>query len=157
MQINVRDILIESVGYNRSYKITGERPALEAVRLTRDVEGEVSVSRLEDGLLVRGHTTTEIELECHRCLRIFSRPITVKFQQLYKENPGDDELPITDRTIDLAPLIEQEILLNLPIKVLHDPDCKGIENAAGKYTKEDSAPRLQDQARITKGTKRGRT
>ena len=157
MQINVRDILVESVGYSRSYKITGERPSLESVRLTNEVEGEITISRLDSGLLVRGQVTTEVELECHRCLRTFNRPTKVKFKQLFAENPGDDELPITKGTIDLAPLVEQEILLGLPIKILCQPDCKGIDSATDKYTKVDTPARLQDQARITKGTKRGRT
>lgn len=157
MHVNVRDILAESVGYSRAYKITGERPALEQVKLTKDIEGEITISRLELGLLVQGRLATEIELVCDRCLRTFARPTAVKFQQLFSENPGDDEMPITDGEIDLAPLAEQEILLDLPIKILHDENCPGIESASGKYTKEDAGTRLKDQARITKGTKRGRT
>ena len=74
------------------------------------------------------------------------------------KKPVDDEMPIVDQNIDLAPLIEQEMLLSLPIKILHSEDCKGIENASDKYTREEQGiRRLQDQARITKGTKRGRT
>jgi uncharacterized protein len=152
MHINVRDILVESVGYSRAYKITGERPKLENVRLKADIEGETTISKLEAGLLVRGSVSTEIELECDRCLRTFTRPITVTFSQLFAEHPGDDELPVVDGIIDLAPLAEQEILLHLPIKILHDPHCRGIENAAGKYTKGDTSTSLRSQARITKGT-----
>ncbi len=157
MHINVRDILIESVGYSRTYLISGERPQLEAVRLTKDIEGEIKISRLDVGLNVSGHIKTEIELECHRCLRTFNRPTEVYFDQGYSEMLGDDEMPIIDDSIDLAPLIEQEIILHLPIKILCTPDCRGIENAPGKYTKDSTDTRLQDQARITKGTKRGRT
>jgi len=157
MHVNVRDILAESVGYSRAYKITGERPELEQAKLTRDVEGEITISRLELGLLVKGRLSTEIELVCDRCLRTFARPTTVKFQQLFSEIPGDDEMPIIDGEIDLAPSLEQEIFLDLPIKILHDENCQGVDSAAGKYTKVDAGTRLQDQARITKGTKRGRT
>jgi uncharacterized metal-binding protein YceD (DUF177 family) len=157
MHINVRDILIESVGYSQTYKISGERPKLEGVRLTKDIEGEITVSKLDVGLQVRGHVTTEIELECHRCLSIFNRPTEVYFSQEYSEAPEDDELPITDGEIDLGNLIEQEIVLHLPIKIICKPDCRGIENAPEKYTKENTDTRLANQARITKGTKRGRT
>jgi uncharacterized metal-binding protein YceD (DUF177 family) len=52
-------------------------------------------------------------------------------------------MPITDEIIDLAPLAEQEIILHLPIKILHDPDCPGIENAPEKYTKEDTSTSLR--------------
>jgi len=127
MHINVRDILAESTGYSRSYKISGEQPDLKDLQLIKPIEGEITISRLDDGLLARGHISTEIELECHRCLRTFNHPITISFSQLFSTAPGDDELPIGDRdTIDLAPLIEQEIALNIPIKVLCRPDCPGI-------------------------------
>jgi uncharacterized protein len=157
MHINVRDILVESVGYSRAYKITGERPELDSVRLTTDIEGEITISKLEVGLLVRGSISTEVELTCDRCLRSFTRPIRVSFSQLFSEEPDDDDLPITDNEIDLAPLIEQEIILALPIKILHDPNCPGIENAPEKYTKEDISTSLKLKARITKGIQRGRT
>jgi len=157
VQISVRDILSESVGYSRTYKIDGETPSLATVRLAQSVVGEVAIARLESGLLVRGQIETEASIECHRCLRTFDRPVKLRFKQLYAPDPGDDELPIVDDTIDLAPLIEQEIILSLPIKVLCTPNCRGIEIPASKYTKEDTGARLGDQARITKGNKRGRT
>jgi uncharacterized protein len=157
MHINVRDYLAESVGYSHTYKITGERPHLANVGLTSGIEGEVTISKLEVGLLVRGHIQTEIQLECDRCLRTFNRPASVSFSQTYAEVPGDDDLPIVDNEIDLAPLIDQEIVVSLPIKILHDPHCQGIQDASGKYTKEDTSTTLRSQARITKGNQRGRT
>jgi uncharacterized metal-binding protein YceD (DUF177 family) len=156
VQISVRDILIESVGFGRSYKISGETPPLASVRLTQPVRGEVSITRLEDGLLVRGQLATAVELECHRCLRTFERPAEIRFDQIYAQDPDDDQLPIEAGQIDLAPLIEQEVILGLPIKILCQPDCQGIEIPATKYTNDNGA-RLGDQARITKGNKRGRT
>jgi len=158
MHINVRDILVESVGYSRTYKITGERPDLEAVKLTRDIEGEISISRLDNSLLVRGHLATEIELECHRCLSTFSRSTEFNLKQEYAEAPIDEQMPTEGDVIDIAPLVEQEIILGLPIKVLCRLDCPGIKEAQGRYTKEEAiGVRLQDRAHITKGTKRGRT
>lgn len=156
MHINVRDFLTESVGYSRAYKFSGERPKLDSIQLTKDVEGELTISRLESALLVQGQFKTESEQICDRCLRTFNRPANVTFKQLYAENPGDDEMPIKDYEIDLAPLIEQEVILSLPIKLLHSPSCTGTE-AQAKYTSKDVTSRLKDQARITKGTKRGRT
>jgi uncharacterized protein len=158
MHINVRDLLVESVGHNRSYKISGERPDLEGITLTRDIEGEMQISRLDTSLLVSGQLFTEIELECHRCLRTFTRPIRFNLHQEYSETPIDDQMPMTDETIDIAPLAEQEIILGTPIKVLCRVDCPGIEEAAGKYTSEDNTnTRLGNKARIMKGTQRGRT
>lgn len=158
MHINVRDLLVESVGYNRTYKITGERPEFEDIRLTKDIEGEIQISRLDTSLLVTGQLFTEIELECDRCLRTFTRPIRCNLHQEYSESPVDDQLPITDNTIDIAPLAEQEIILGTPIKRLDREDCPGIPEAAGKYTNQDKPDTsVASRARITKGPKRGRT
>ncbi len=159
MHINVSDILIESVGYSRIYTVSGERPELADVRLTQDIEGEISISRLDDSLLVRGHLQTEIELECHRCLSTFTRPIRISLSQEFASRPVDDQMPITDGQINLAPLIEQEIILSLPIKHLCRPDCPGIVEAAGKHiTSTDTSSRPMSRARITtQGTTRGRT
>jgi uncharacterized protein len=157
MHINVQDILSEELGYNRSFVISGETPELDAVKLTEAIKGDVVISRLETGLLVEGHIETAIELECHRCLRSFIRPTRVKFTQVYTEEPSDEEMPIEGNEIDLAPLVQQEILVNLPIKILCRPDCPGVEGAAGEYMAEETDNSLKNQARITKGSKRGRT
>lgn len=137
MHINVRDILAESVGTQRNYKVSGERPELKNSKLLADLEGEFTISRLESGLRVQGRLETEVELECHRCLRAFAHPLKLRFQQVYAEDPGDDELPIKRErggTIDLAPAIDQEIILSLPLKILCRPDCSGIVTPASKRT-----------------------
>ena len=158
MHINVRDLLVESVGYNRTYKISGERPDFEDIRLDQDIEGEIQISRLDNSLLVTGQLSTAILLECDRCLRTFTRPLRANLHQEYAESPVDDQLPIVDESIDIAPLAEQEIILGTPIKKLCRIDCPGIEDVAGKYTKEDNTDtRVITNARITKGPKRGRT
>ena len=106
MHINVRDILVESVGHNRTYKISGERPDLETVELVQDIVGEISISRLDASLLVRGQLYTAIQLECHRCLSTFTRPTQFNLHQEYALTPGDDQMPIVDDEIDIDDLIE---------------------------------------------------
>jgi uncharacterized protein len=152
MRINVRDILAEDLGYNRSFLIGDEMPDLESVKLTKPIQGEVTISKLEDSLLAEGRVQTEIELECHRCLRTFTHPVKVGFSQTYSEKPVDEDMPITDETVDLAPLVEQEILVNLPIKLICRTDCEGVEGVEGKYNKEEPGNRLGDKARIKKGS-----
>ncbi|HEY6736974.1 MAG TPA: YceD family protein [Candidatus Saccharimonadia bacterium] len=151
MHINVRDFLAESVGYSRAYTISGERPQLESVVLTDDIAGEVTIAHLEGpSVLVKGHVKSGIQLECHRCLRTFSRPVEVKFKQVFAEQPEDDDMPIIDREIDLAPLVEQEILLSLPIKILDRPDCPGIPVPDGNKPATPPDQSLKARARIIK-------
>ena len=152
MHINVRDILVKELGHSQTFTITDERPEFDQLTLTKPVSGEVKISRLDTGLVVSGRVSCHIELECHRCLRSFARPVNVKFEQLFSEKPIDDEMPIDELdSIDLAPLLQQEILLNLPIKILCRRDCPGVEDAPQDLISDGPDHSLGTNARITKG------
>lgn len=150
MHINVRDILAEDLGYNRTFTISGEEPTLESVILKRPIEGQIQIAKLEDGLLIEGEISTEIELECHRCLRTFTSPTSVRFRQVFSEKPYDDQMPIEGDQIDLAPLIQQEIIVNLPIKILDRPDCPGIKIPGSHHDGDGES--FTNHARIKKGS-----
>ncbi len=152
MHINVRDILKEDIGYNRSFTISGETPEMESVTLTKPIEAEIKIMRAETGILVSGIAHTEIQLECHRCLRTFTRPTRIVFGQIFSRQPDVEEMPVTDHQIDLVPMFEQEIIVNLPIKILCRPDCPGIEGAPASTTDPEAGNRLGDRARIKKGS-----
>ena len=152
MHINVRDILVKELGHSQTFTITDERPEFDQLTLTKPVSGEVKISRLDNGLVISGRVSCHIELECHRCLRSFARPVNVKFEQLFSEKPIDDEMPIDELdSIDLAPLLQQEILLNLPIKILCRRDCPGVEDAPQNLISDGPDHSLGTNARITKG------
>ena len=130
MHINVRDFLAKDLGYHRTFAIEGEEPAMLSLSLTQPVNGELTVTKLEgERLAVFGLIATQLELECHRCLRSYTLDVQRRFEQLYATKPTDEELPIVRDVIDLAPLIEQEIILGLPIKQLCTPDCAGVPGA----------------------------
>jgi uncharacterized protein len=134
MKINIADILAQDLGYNRQFNIEGEALDLELVKLTSPVNGEFTVFRSESGLLVSGRIETDIELECHRCLTTFERHIVLNFSQPFSEQPSDDEMPIVGNEIDLAPTIEQEIVVSLPIKQLCEVDCAGIPGVGKDFS-----------------------
>ncbi|MBW4061156.1 DUF177 domain-containing protein [Candidatus Saccharibacteria bacterium] len=151
MHVNVREFLNEDVGYRRTFEITGERPPLEGITLTDDINGDVTISRIDDGLLVSGVIHAEIELVCDRCLRSFTRPERIQFEWIYREKPEDDDLPIVKDKIDLAPIINQELILAQPIKQLHSPDCAGVDGKPDNEPAPAPSLRVGDRARITKG------
>lgn len=152
MHINVRDILASELGHSQTFTVTDERPEFDQITLTSPINGEVKISRLDNGLIIGGRVSGAIELECHRCLRSFSRPVSVRFNQLFTEKPEDDEMPIDENdTIDVVPLLQQEILLGLPIKILCRPDCPGVEDAPKDTITDGPDHSLGTTARITKG------
>jgi uncharacterized metal-binding protein YceD (DUF177 family) len=130
MHIHVRDLLAEETGHHRTFAIEGEQPNMLSLELTQPVRGEITVAKLEDKqLAVGGRIATQLQLECHRCLRSYTSDVEANFEQIYAVHPTEDELPIVAEQIDLAPLIEQELILCQPIKLLCEVDCVGIPGA----------------------------
>jgi uncharacterized protein len=142
MHININDILAQDIGYSRDFEIQGETPALELVKLTGPINGNFTLTRTEQGVFAAGKLQAEIELECHRCLDTYKHHVDLGFAQSFSEKPGDEDIPITKGSIDLAPVIDQEIAVRLPIKLLCDVDCEGVPGASKEYTKQEESKGL---------------
>ena len=101
-----------------------------------DSEGEVAVT-LHFGkdhknfYYIKGTISTELSLHCQRCLKPVIYKITSDFCLSPIANDKSAELlpshyePImmVDKTLQIADLIEDEIILNLPMAVKHDTMC----------------------------------
>lgn len=128
-RINVGFIIHEEVGYSHKIPFELDKVKLEDLEL-RDLEGEVIIDRTPQGLVVLGKFSAETVLECVRCLKEFIHPLTWEFTELYaftKKSVSESELLVPDDAhLDLAPLIREYALLEIPIKPLHDPSCKGL-------------------------------
>ena len=101
---------------------------------------ELTVSNTGDKVLeIRGEGTVTVGIPCDRCLT----PVKVDFyldvdssidmNQSEEERAADlDEQPyISGNYLDVDQLVRNELLLNLPMKVLCREDCKGICNRCG--------------------------
>jgi len=111
-----------------------------SLRVTESVKGYCELTLLaEDRLRVRGEVKTELSAACSRCLSGFSRPVERYFDLVYAPDPqvdgGDDinlkydDLEIgfyRDDRIDLRSVILEPILIDVPMKMVCDPDCKGL-------------------------------
>jgi uncharacterized protein len=131
MRVDVKDILIEDTGFSRDYTFIGETPDLDEVTLVNEVEGEVTVTKLEESdLQAEGRFRTKISLECHRCLNTFEKSVEHNFSRTYAKKPIEDQLPVEEKQIDIAYAIRDEILVRLPIKLLCREDCPGVLQAS---------------------------
>lgn len=111
------------------------------------IKGSFKAKRFGTKVKVEGIIKTELELECSRCLRSFSYPLSITFvSELY---PLEDLIsrssePIELRknememefyskgTLDLEELMSAHIILNIPTYPLCDENCKGICPNCGK-------------------------
>ncbi len=138
MQINVSQLLQESIGATRDYEIN------EAADIIGDgkkytFQGECHLLRTQRSILVRCALSMEVELTCNRCLGQFRHPLKVNFEEEFLPTvdvlsgvplPLPEEVdPFTideHHTIDLTEAIRQYSVMAIPIKALCDKDCAGL-------------------------------
>ncbi|PID66842.1 MAG: hypothetical protein CR975_00915 [Gammaproteobacteria bacterium] len=113
----------------------------------------VAVKQREDGHIVLvGDAEIELALECQRCLQTLIKTIKAEFelllvkyeQQLSSVNDADDAIVCKDN-LELAPLIEQELILSLPMIAKHD-DCQAMykNGADGDADRQHPFANLKD-------------
>ena len=128
-RINVGFIIHEEVGYSHEIPFEIEKIKLDDLEL-KNLVGKVDIGRTPQGLVVQGSFEADTILECVRCLNEFTYPLDWEFTELFaftKKSVSESELLVPeDAQLDLAPLIREYALLEIPIKPLHDPECKGL-------------------------------
>ncbi len=140
MHIKVNDILAQEVGYQTDLEIANESLEADELTLSQPVSGDLSLIRAEDSILSKGRIETAAKLECHRCLRAFNYPLQVKLSGEFSFTPSDERWPIENYTIDLAPMMLQELILALPIKQLCEADCPGLCLECGQRLDDEHQP-----------------
>jgi len=128
-RINVGFIIHEEVGYSHEIPFELNKVRLEDLEL-QNFEGFVNIGRTPQGLVVLGKFSGSTKLECARCLNEFTHPLKWEITELYafkKKSVSESGLLLPDDAhIDLAPLLREYALLEVPINPLHKPDCKGL-------------------------------
>ncbi|MBN2055208.1 DUF177 domain-containing protein [bacterium] len=102
-----------------------------------DVSGPVTcrmyLERREDEVRINGHLTAMLGARCSRCLE--RAEISVQDDFEYEFSLRDavvDELDpliaqaVATGMIDLAQMIHERLLLNIPLRVICTPGCKGL-------------------------------
>lgn len=147
-RINVGFIVHEEVGYSHEIPFELDKVKLEDLEL-QDLAGVVTIGRTPQGLVVLGKFSAETKLECVRCLNEFTHPLTWEFTELYafnKKSVSETGLLLPDDMhIDLAALLREYALLEIPISPLHSPECKGLCPVCGQDLNIRDCGHRQDQ------------
>ena len=95
-----------------------------------DFKGTARFDRTPQGLLLQGEFEGKTQLECVRCLDSFPQTLKWSFTDLYafdKRSISESNLLVPeDGQIDLEPLLREYALLEIPIKPVCKPECKGL-------------------------------
>jgi uncharacterized protein len=126
---------------------------IEVLRVPEGSQVEIDL-RLEavmEGVLVTGSALVGLEGECVRCLEPISDDVEVRFQELFvyhdqgshrgDATPADPEDDETSRLegdlLDLEPLLRDAVVLALPFQPLCEDDCPGLCTECGARLADD--------------------
>ncbi|MGC5050606.1 YceD family protein [Micromonospora sp. DT48] len=99
-----------------------------------DLDLDLRMESVSEGVLVSGTVSGPIKGECGRCLREINDSVTVTIQELYAyENSTTDATTESDEVgrmqgdlIDLEPALRDAVVLALPNNPLCRQDCPGL-------------------------------
>jgi len=130
--------------------------------LHADARVHMTLKRISSDIFISGNVDTQVPLECGRCLDTFTQemliPIDLAFSADFSDEAGEFELTREDMTpgfkddeINLDVLVDEQVLLNMPMRPLCSEDCKGLCLVCGNdlnkddcdCSKENVDPRLQ--------------
>lgn len=112
---------------------------VDGVTLVGDVKFAGETAKIDDKVHVWGKVTTNAEIACVRCLEPVSQKFEIEFDDIFvdaADEPSDDELVlegedldqsfVIDGKIDLAEVVREQLLLELPEQLVCREDCKGL-------------------------------
>lgn len=96
-------------------------------RVAGDIAIAVDATSSVDGVIVHGTVSTPWRGQCRRCLIDVQGTSVSEIDELFQQHPQhQDAVEITGDQIDLAPLVREYVLLDLPDAPLCKDDCAGI-------------------------------
>jgi uncharacterized protein len=135
-RFNVGFIIHEEIGYNHDFPFAFYSITLGDDLELRNFEGIVNVGKTPQGLIMQADFSAEITLNCVRCLVDFEHELDWSFTEMYafdKRSETESELLLPeDAHLDLAELLREYALLEIPISPLCQPDCKGLCQECGE-------------------------
>lgn len=93
----------------------------------KPIEFNGTFSRRKNNFFLKGKCDMILQCDCDRCLESFSMNFSFDVQEEYSKTPNDQDVKkIIGNFIDLYEVVEQNLYLNMPIRVLCNEDCKGL-------------------------------
>jgi len=120
---------------------------------TGPLTADITVVREFDHLKAAGRVHVPMALTCGRCLATYASAIDSTFRIIFRKETApnaevEDETELCDDDLisstycgdelDLAHEIEEQVLMEIPLKPLCEEDCKGLCPACGADLNTDS-------------------
>jgi len=149
-RFNVGFIIHEEIGYNHDFPFASDKVSLGEDFELRNFEGIANVGKTPQGLILQADFSAETTLNCVRCLTDFDHELDWSFTELYafdKRSETESGLILPeDAHLDIAELLREYALLEIPINPLCKPDCKGLCPECGQNLNEKDCGHRPEQS-----------
>lgn len=129
-RINVGFLINQPIGTSREIHFEFPELHLKPELDLYQFQGIVCAAKTAQGILLRSEFKAFVEAECVRCLETFKLSLETEFDELFafnKRSLSESGLLLPeDGNIDLASLVREYMLVEIPISPLCQPDCKGL-------------------------------
>ncbi len=109
------------------------------LRLLSPVRAKLRIDKVGSEVLARGELVSDIELQCSRCLASFSKDVSINVNVVYhplEELTGEEKHEIKEDELDMGfykgdeldihDLVQEQIMLSVPMKPLCKENCRGL-------------------------------
>jgi uncharacterized protein len=119
---------------DKDLRLKGELPVAEldmdmhdeVIHLDPPLVYDLSLEKLDKGILVHGALHLPLTCECVRCLKPFPHWIALENWTCHLPLEGEEKVDVTNDVVDLTPYVREDILLAFPQHPLCEPECRGL-------------------------------
>jgi len=113
--------------------------ALIGVQQGSDIELDLRLEAVHEGILVSGTAVAEVKGECGRCLDPLAYDLEVNVQELFfyegvllsDEEDEEEQRRVEHDLIDLEPVLRDAVVTMLPFQPVCREDCQGLCSECG--------------------------
>lgn len=135
----------------------------EMIKFLSPIKVKCEITNTGEIFTVNGSFETRLGLQCGRCLEEFVLPMEVAFDAAFALQSEDEEIRLLDGDeIILDEIINEALLLDLPLKFLCNEECKGLcpqcgcnQNEKACFCSKPIDPRLGVLAELLKDKPKG--
>ncbi|MEO8596858.1 MAG: DUF177 domain-containing protein [Candidatus Solibacter sp.] len=153
MFLSVKELELHKISFDKLFEPGQIGFAGEDLELGSPLHVTGVAELLDDSggqLRVRGKYTAEILAQCHRCLVRVRYPLATEFDLFYqpasdapeeeevKIGAGEADIGFYEDGLELGDILQEQILLALPMQRVCSETCKGICPVCGKNRNESS-------------------
>lgn len=111
-----------------------------------DIDLDIRMESVVDGILVTGSVVVDVHGECSLCLDSIDYEMSANIQELFvfekapaggPEDEVDEQYAVEDDSIDLEPALRDAVILQLPFQPVCRDTCQGLCADCGARLEDD--------------------